>query len=89
MFVHPEQVAEVMKRHKDVRRVRLVVDMTDGRDFATLKCESAGAAAPSAQLIAQLAETFQSVCKVRAEIEFVAGALPNDGKLIDDVRKFT
>ncbi len=32
MFVHPEQVAAVLKRHPEIRRARLVVTNPDGND---------------------------------------------------------
>ena len=85
MFVHPEQVAEVMKRHPEIRRARLVVDAREGLDAPTFRCE---AAAMQPALAEAVAATFQAVCKVRAAVDFVElGKLPNDGKLIEDVRK--
>lgn len=87
MFVHPEQVAEVVKRHAEIGRARLVVDARDAKDVATFKCEIAE---PGGEGLADaVAKTFQSVCKVRGDVEFVPpGSLPNDGKVIDDIRKF-
>ena len=36
-----------------------------------------------------LADTLQSVTKLRGTVETVSpGSLPNDGKVIDDIRKF-
>ncbi|MCW5773235.1 MAG: phenylacetate--CoA ligase family protein [Rhodospirillaceae bacterium] len=85
MFVHPEQVAEVMKRHPEVKRARLVIDALDGLDQATFRI---AAAATNAALAEAVARSFQAVCKVRATVEFVASEkIPNDGKLIEDVRK--
>lgn len=85
MFVHPEQVAEVVKRHPEVKRARLVVDAKEGLDQPTFRCESAHTGSALAEAVAQ---TFQAVCKVRAVVELVPpGKLPNDGKVIEDVRK--
>jgi phenylacetate-CoA ligase len=85
MFVHPEQVAEVLKRHPELTRVRLVVDMREGIDLPAFRCETRSG---SPELAEAVAKTFQAVCKVRAAVEFVPpGALPNDGKVIEDVRK--
>lgn len=85
MFVHPEQVAEVQKRHPELKRVRLVIDAQDGLDQPTFRV---AASATNAALAEAIATTFQSLCKVRANVEFVElGKLPNDGKLIEDVRK--
>ncbi len=86
MFVHPEQIAAVLARHPEIGRARLVVDMADGRDIATFRCELGSA---DDALKTGIAESFQAVCKVRCEVERVEpGSLPNDGKVIDDVRKF-
>ena len=84
MFVHPAQIADVLKRHKEIVRARLVVDRVDHNDTMTLRCEAAGDAA----LAGRIAESIQAVCKLKGEVELVAsGSLPNDGKVIDDVRK--
>jgi phenylacetate-CoA ligase len=84
MFVHPEQIAELTKRHPEIRRARLTVDMAEGRDLAVLRCETSGALVEAAVL-----QSFQAICKVRADklVIEAAGALPNDGKLIEDIRK--
>ena len=86
MFIHPEQVAEVLKRHAEIGKVRLVVDAKDSKDHPVLQCEVANG---DDGLADELIKTFQAVCKVRGAIEFVSpGSLPNDGKIIDDIRKF-
>ena len=37
-----------------------------------------------------MTETIRTVCKVGGKVEFAPpGSLPNDGKVIDDVRKYT
>ena len=84
MFVHPAQVAEVVRRHPAVARARLVVGRRDAGDTMTLRCE---AAEGGGALAAALRETLAAVTKLRGEVEIVApGSLPNDGKVIDDVR---
>ena len=86
MFVHPEQVAEVAKRHAGVGRVRLVVGRAGEQDVMTLRAE----AEDDAGLKARLAETLQSVTKLKGEVEIVPpGSLPNDGKVIADERTYT
>ena len=85
MFVHPSMVAEVVRRHAEVARARLVVSNPDQRDTMTLHCE----AAPDDGLRAALEGSLRDITKLRGEIEFVApGSLPNDGKVIDDVRSY-
>jgi phenylacetate-CoA ligase len=86
MFIHPQQVDKVVKRHAEIGRARLVVDWVDQADRITLQCEcDAGDAA----LGAAIADSIRAICKLRGEVEFVtAGSLPNDGKVIDDVRQY-
>ena len=53
----------------------------------TLKVE---AATPSADLEKAMTDTIRTVCKVGGKVEFASiGSLPNDGKVIDDVRKYS
>ncbi|HSV68990.1 MAG TPA: AMP-binding protein [Methylibium sp.] len=87
MFVHPGQVAEVLRRHgAAVQRARLVVGGEVGADTMTLRCEVDGA---PGGLAAALVETLRDVTKLRGEVELVApGSLPNDGKVIEDGRRY-
>jgi phenylacetate-CoA ligase len=85
MFVHPSQVAEVLRRHPAIGRARLVIDGEMAGDRMTLKAEVVGPAEGLAQAVAA---TIRDLTKLRGEVEFVApGTLPNDGRLIDDVRR--
>jgi phenylacetate-CoA ligase len=86
MFVHPSQVAEVVKRHAEVKRARLIVDTAEGQDRMTLHCEVAGAPAGLAELIVA---SIRDVTKLRGEVALrKPGELPNDGKVIEDARKY-
>ncbi|MFQ5953634.1 MAG: phenylacetate--CoA ligase family protein [Kiloniellales bacterium] len=86
MFVRPEQVAEVLRRHPEVDRGRLTVSSRENRDVLTLRCEVKGGGEALAQAIAA---SLQSICKVRGEVDLVAqGSLPNDGKVIEDQRSY-
>ena len=85
MFVHPRQVMAIVRRFDAVHRARLVVDEVDGADTLLLKAE---VDAGDEGLAAALAEAIRAECRVRGDVAFVARAsLPNDGKVIDDVRK--
>ncbi|CAN5122515.1 AMP-binding protein [soil metagenome] len=87
MFVDPEQIAEISKKHPGLGRLRLVIDWVNQADVMTLKVE---ATAPSADLEKAMTDTIRTVCKVGGKVEFATvGSLPNDGKVIDDVRKYT
>jgi len=87
MFVHPEQIAELARRHGQLLRVRLVVGRKGEQDTMTLRAETA---ADDAGLKAKLTETLHSLTKLKGEVELVApGSLPNDGKVIADDRSYT
>ncbi len=86
MFVRPEQIAEILRRHPEVAKARLTVSRVGEQDAMTLavECET-----PSPELAGAVRETMQAVLKLRGEVEAdIPGALPNDGKVIDDTRKF-
>ena len=86
MFVHPSPVADVVRRHAEVIRARLVVTSSDNQDVMTLHCESASndPAVPEA-----VAATVREVCKLRGAVEILApGSLANDGKVIEDLRTY-
>ncbi len=85
MFVHPSQVADVVKRHPEVLRARLVVSGEQANDQMTLRVESS---APLG-LAERVATTVRDITKLRADVEVVApGSLPNDGKVIEDARSY-
>ncbi|MQM32401.1 MAG: AMP-dependent synthetase, partial [Candidatus Accumulibacter phosphatis] len=86
MFVHPSQVAALVARHGEIGRARLVVDNAGGQDRMTLYCE---VAQPSDALQAALVASIRELTKLRAEVAFrAAGALANDGKVIEDLRSY-
>ena len=84
MFVRPEQIGEVGKRHPALGRLRLAVTREGEADAMTLYAECA---APAPELADAVGATLQSVTKLKGAVAFVApGALPNDGKMIADER---
>jgi phenylacetate-CoA ligase len=86
LFVHPHQVAEVLRRH-GLSRGRLVVANVAGEDRMTLRVEREEAAEPG--LAAQIEATLRDLVKVRGEVRFERpGSLPNDGKVIEDARAY-
>ena len=86
MFVHPEQVADIARRHPEIQRMRLVVDNPGGQDRMVLHCEiGSGSEALDKALVASLRE----VTKLRGDVAFTTpGGLPNDGKVIEDSRVY-
>jgi phenylacetate-CoA ligase len=84
MFVRPEQIAEIGKRHPELGRLRLVVTRAGETDVMTLKAECTS---PSEALQDRLAVSLRAVTKLGGSIELVpSGSLPNDGKAIADER---
>jgi len=83
MFVHPQQIAEIARRHKSIIRARLVIERPASADQMTLLVELM----EPAEAESAIAETVQAVTKLRGTVTPVpAGSLPNDGKIIEDRR---
>ena len=85
MFVHASQVVEVARRHPELGRVRLVVEGELANDRMTLHAETKVSAEG---LAAAVAASVRDITKLRCEVRLAAaGALPNDGKVIEDLRQ--
>jgi phenylacetate-CoA ligase len=86
MFVRPEQVALIARRHPELGRLRLVVTREGEQDAMTLRAEAPADAAATAPRAA-VAETLHDATRLRGSVEIVApGSLPADGKVIADER---
>ncbi|MTV39108.1 phenylacetate--CoA ligase family protein [Duganella radicis] len=86
MFVHPSQVHDIARRHPEILKARLVVSGQIAQEAMTLHCEVADPASASG---ADIVESIRKLTKLRGEVRFVApGTLPNDGKVIADVRDY-
>jgi phenylacetate-CoA ligase len=86
MFVHPGQVAEVVKRFPEIARARLVVSGEMANDQMVLKIETAQA---SDAMREKIAAAIRDVTKLRGDVELLSpGSLPNDGKVIEDARSY-
>jgi phenylacetate-CoA ligase len=86
MFVHPSQVGDILRRHPEIKRARLIVDAVDGHDRMTLHCEAEPAAPELAEAIVA---TVREITKLRGGVNVVSpGALPEDGRVIEDARKY-
>ena len=83
MFVRPEQVAALVARHPEVTKARVIATRDGEQDAMTVQVEGEGADANA------IAASVQAVLKLKGAVEVVApGALPNDGKVIDDQRSY-
>ncbi len=84
LFVHPSQVVEIGKRHRELGALRLIVRREGEQDRMSLIAETAS---PSDALAEAIAATLAALTKLRGEVALVApGSLPNDGKIIADER---
>ena len=86
MFVTPKQVGEIVRRHSEILKARLVVEGETGSDRMVLRCETKSRPQGLAEAIIA---SIREVTKLRGEAELLEpGALPNDGKVIEDLRKY-
>lgn len=83
MFVRPEQVAALVAKHAEIARARVVASREGEMDVMTVQIEAEGGAPET------YAATVTDVLKLKGRIEVVAkGSLPNDGKVIEDLRSY-
>ena len=88
MFVHPSQIADIVKRHPIIKKARLVVSGEMANDEMTLHCEVDH---PDAALseVETIIGSIREVTKLRGNVKLQAiGSLPNDGKVIEDARSY-
>ena len=84
MFVRPEQIAEIGKRHPALGRLRLVVSRSGETDVMTLRAECVS---PDPTLRDEVAASLRTLTKLGGNVELLGpGSLPNDGKIIADER---
>lgn len=82
MFVRPEQVAAFVAKTEGVSKARVTVTRMNEQDVLAVQVEGAGDTDA-------IARSFQAGLKLRATVEIMTpGALPNDGKVIDDQRVY-
>ncbi len=83
MFVRPEQVADFVARHPEVARARIVATREGEMDAMTVQVET------DARDAALYEKSVMDILKLRGRVELVpTGSLPNDGKVIEDRRKY-
>ncbi len=81
MFVRPEQVAELVRRHPEITRARVIATRDGDADGMTVRIE--------APADANYDEAVRAILKLRGDIEIVpSGTLPVDGVLIEDARSY-
>src|SRR6056297_733303 len=83
MFVRPEQVAALVARHDTISRARIIASREGEADVMTVRIEATGGEAD------HYAGAVSEVLKLKGRIEVVPpGSLPNNGKVIEDLRSY-
>lgn len=83
MFVRPEQVAQLVSKHDEIVKARVVAGREGEMDTMTVRIEAMGGSPDSYQ------SSVMDVLKLKAKIEVVEpGALPRDGLVIEDQRSY-
>jgi len=83
MFVRPEQVAQLVAKHDEIDKARVIATREGEMDVMTVQIEATGGDA--ATYGASVADTL----KLKGKIEIVApDSLPKVGIVIEDQRKY-
>ena len=83
MFVRPEQVAQLVAKHDEILRARVIAGREGEMDVMTVQIEADGGSKDA------FAASVVEVLKMKGAVEVVApGSLPNDGKVIEDQRSY-
>lgn len=83
MFVRPEQVADLVARHPEIARARVIASRDGEMDVMRVQLEVEGGEA------ATYAASVAEVLKLKGAVELVSvGSLPNDGLVIEDQRSY-
>ncbi len=89
MFIHPSQVQEVAAAFTEIERVRVRVDREGARDLMLFDIELSEGVSGSDALKSKIESKIREVLKLRGDVAFVPrGTIPEDAKLIEDVRKW-
>jgi phenylacetate-CoA ligase len=87
MFVDPKQIADLLRRHQEVARARLIVTREEERDMMALHVEPAAGARPD---VTAIETTLREITSLGGSVIIVdSGSLPNDGKIISDERDYS
>ena len=90
MFVQPSQIAKIIDELFDNKpKAKLIVSRDDNRDILTLQIEHLVNSNEKDNLNKKVVDEMKKILNLNGEVEFVnLGAIPNDGKVIDDIRDF-
>lgn len=83
MFVRPEQVAQLVARHAEIKRARVLAQRDGEMDVMVVQVESDGGDSAAYE------KSVADLLKMRGRVEVLpVGSLPNDGKVIEDQRSY-
>lgn len=83
MFVRPEQVAALVEKHDEIVKARVIATRDGEMDAMTVQIEAEGGDAGA------FSASVADLLKLKGKVEVVApGALPKDGLVIEDQRKY-
>jgi phenylacetate-CoA ligase len=90
MFVQPSQINQILENLKIKNNARMIVSRKNDRDELLLKVESNIANSSDIGAIQQkISDEIKTVINLKGTSEIVpVNSLPNDGKVIDDIRDF-
>ena len=83
MFVRPEQVAQLVARHSEIKRARVLAQRDGEMDVMVVQVESDGGDSAAYE------KSVADLLKMKGRVEVLpVGSLPNDGKVIEDQRSY-
>ena len=90
MFVQPSQINQILENLKINNNARMIVSRQNDRDEILLKIESNLSNSSEVEAIQnKVSEEIKNIINLRGTSEIVPiNSLPNDGKVIDDIRDF-
>ena len=90
MFVQPSQVNKILENLKIDNVARMIISRSNDKDELLLKVESNLSNQAEIESIKQtISDEIKNVLNLRGNSEIVpVNSLPNDGKVIDDIRNF-
>ena len=90
MFVQPSQINQILENLKIKNNARMIVSRKNDRDELLLKVESNIVNSSDIGDIQQkISDEIKTVINLKGTSEIVpVNSLPNDGKVIDDIRDF-
>lgn len=89
LFIHPGQADEVVSKHPQISKVRVVVTRREHKDEMTFQVELKEEVSQPEKLKSEIEQSIRDVMKVRGDVQFVSkGGIPAEAKKIEDQRSW-